>query len=213
MVKTIERAKVSFPIIFAIIFFPFIAKASDCDQYKVSPTISLEIPKSNVKVTQPEKHMDLLHGDVVSTLSEEYEIGYEIHKTDDGECVIIKSVKTIIGYTDFIVQIDKRNKPNSCEFNAVKEHEYEHINAHLSVIDDEKDEIRESVFGAANSVMPVFIENQNDVDGAMNDLEKSLQGQPQMGLMRKKLYAEQEIRNKKVDLNDKGERIQRCLNK
>jgi carboxypeptidase C (cathepsin A) len=206
-----QRTKVYFPIFFIVTFFPLIINASDCLQYKVSPTIDIEIPKSSVSVTQPEKKMDLLHGDVVSTLSEEYEIGYEIHHINDGLCLCVKSVKAIVGYTNFVVQIDKSHEPNSCQFNAVKEHEYEHINAHLSVIDDEKEEIRQTVSDAANSVMPIFIEDKKDLDTAMNDLEKSLQGQPQIGLMRKKIYAEQEIRNKKVDINDRGERIQKCF--
>ena len=152
----------------------------------------------------------MLHGNVVSKLAEEFEIGYKAEEQDGGWCIFINSIIAIIGYTDFDIQIDKSYSPESCEFSMVKDHEYEHIRAHLSVIDDEQDDIKDFIRGAANNIFPIFVSKESEIDGAMDKIQDDLQSQPQLVLMRKKLNAEQEIRNKKIDLNDKGERLKMC---
>jgi hypothetical protein len=174
------------------------------------PSLEIKVPSFSMSVVQPDRKMDLLHGNVVSTLAEEYEISYGAQRAADGYCVFIEHIAATIGYTDFVVQIDKRHPLNSCEWRAIKEHEDEHIRAHLSVIEDGEDDIRRSIAGAANSLMPVFAESEDEIDGAMDRLESELESQPQIRLMRQKLNAEQEIRNKKIDLDDKGWRIRAC---
>ncbi|MDR3208492.1 MAG: hypothetical protein LBT45_01435 [Rickettsiales bacterium] len=193
---------------------PFIVfsqlQASECLQYKMLPSLEIKVPEFSVSIVQPEKKMDLLHGNVISTLSEEYEMSYGAQRVDGGFCVFIEHISAAIGYTDFVVQIDKRHPFDSCEWHAIKEHEDEHIRAHLSVIDDGIEDMRRAIAGAANNMLPVFVENEDDIHNVMDDIEAELESQPQIKLMRQKLNAEQEIRNKKIDLNDKGWRIRAC---
>ena len=156
--------------------------------------------------------MDLLHGNVVATLTEEYEIEYGAALSPKGEgwCVFIENIAVDFGFTDFIVQVDKRHHPESCEFNSILEHEDEHIAAHLSVIKDGQRNIKNAIAAAANNVLPMFVQSDDEIDNAMNELETELQNRPEIRLLRQKLTAEQEIRNKRIDMNDKGERFRAC---
>ena len=184
--------------------------AADCLRYKTLPSLKIKVPRFSVSIVQPDVPMNLLHGNVVATFAEEYEIEYGAEKTDGGFCVFLERISASIGYTDFVVQIDRRHAFDSCEWHAIKEHEDEHIRAHLDVIDDEEAEIKSAVQSAADNIFPVFVASESGMDGAMDDMESELQAQPQLKLMRQKLNAEQEIRNKKIDLADKGTRIRQC---
>jgi hypothetical protein len=191
-------------------FISHVSFAGDCLQYKTLPSLKIKVPGFSVSIIQPDRPLNLLHGNVVATFAEEYEIEYGAQRSNGGWCVFIENITAFVGYTDFVVQIDKRHPFDGCEFNAIKEHEDEHIRAHLSVIDDEKEEIEMSIMAAADNILPVFIENESDIERAMGDIESQLQEQPQIKLLRQKLNAEQEIRNKKIDLKDRGWRIRAC---
>ena len=198
-------------ILFLVFNFQFsvlLAKNNSCLEYKIVPSLEIKVPNYEISLSQPDKKMDLLHGDVVSTLIEEYEITFGAKIVKDGYCVYIKNVTLNIGYTNFSIQIDKRHDPDSCAFEAIKDHENDHIKAHLSVIDDSMTDIKQAIKDASNNILPIFITDSSKIDSAMNELEYNFQNQPQIILMRKKLNAEQEIRNKKVDLN--ANYLERC---
>lgn len=187
------------------------ALASDCLKYKTSPSLEIKEPGFSISVVRPNRPMNLLHGNVVATFSEEYEIEYGAQKHDGGWCVFIERIAVEMGYADFVVQVDWRHHPESCEFKNILEHEDEHIAAHLAVMRDERANIRNAIASAANNVLPVFANGADGIDHAMNELESELQNRPEINLLRQKLSAEREIRNKKIDLNDKGGRIKKCL--
>lgn len=112
--------------------------ANDCLPYKITPRVDLQTPTWTKQVVQPLQEMDFLHGNVIATMVDNYDIVADITNIEDGYCVALKSVSALIGYSDFLVQIDIRHKPNSCSYNAILSHEDEHIRAYLSVIDDNK---------------------------------------------------------------------------
>jgi hypothetical protein len=193
---------------------PLACKAdNNCFRYKAVPPVKINEPRFSVSVIQPDKKLDLLHGNVVSTFVEEYEITYGARRTEGGWCVFIENISAEIGYNDFVVQIDRRHAFDSCEWWAIKEHEEEHIHAHLSVVSDNLDEIKRSVSAAAAAILPVFAENELNIERATKNLELGLQNSPQIILLRQKLAAEQETRNKKVDLRDRGGRIGKCADR
>jgi hypothetical protein len=196
--------------IFYFLFFILPASADDCLKYKTLPSLEIKVPRFSVSVSQPPRPLNLLHGNVVATFAEEYEVEYGVQKSGGGFCVFVQKIVASVGYTDFDIQIDVRHRPGSCEFNATKDHENEHIRAHLSVVDEGMDGIRKSVAAAANDILPVFLETEDMVAAAMDEIEKELQDTPQIKLMRQTLQAEQEMRNKKIDLDDRGWRISKC---
>ena len=197
---------------FFVLFIPIgVFADDDCLPYKLTPKITLDTPQWSKEVVQPLRHMDLLHGNVVATMVDNYDIVADITNIEDGYCVALKNVFATVGYTDFLVQIDIRHKPNTCTYNAILGHEDEHIRAYLSVIDDFKKELKDSIYSAADSITPIFVRNQSDIDAAIDELNAELQAHPDLILVKQKIKAAEEIRNKRVDQHDTGETLRKCF--
>lgn len=192
--------------------FVFSAFASDdCLNYKLNPNITVSAPVWTKSVVQPLQKMDVLHGNVVATLIDEFEITADITSIEDGFCVALKNVDANIGYSDFLVQIDLSHKPNSCSYNAILQHEDEHIRAYLSVIEDNQELFKKSIKNAVKSIVPVFVKNEQDIEIAIDKLNNELQNHPDIVLLKQQIHAYEEIRNKRVDINDTGETLKKCL--
>lgn len=199
-----------FYLFLLFLFLPTISFADDCLGYKITPQITIKTPAWNKQVVQPLQHIDVLHGDVIATLVDNYEITSDITSIEDGFCVGLKSIEATIGYTDFLIQIDISHKPESCSYNAVLSHEDEHIRAYLSVIDDNQDLLKQSIMSAANSVIPIFVKEQKDIEPAIDKLNEQIQKHPDIILLKQRIKAEEEIRNKHIDQNETGETLKKC---
>ena len=184
--------------------------AADCVAYKKLPAIYINTPDWNKTVVQPRREMDLLHGNVVATMVDNYQINADVVPVDGGFCVGLKSVNAIVGYNDFVVNIDIRNVPETCEYNAVLAHEDKHIKTYLSVIDDFKGELQKSVYSAAQSVMPQFVKSRDMVDSVVDDMNMQLQSHPDVVLVKQKIFADVEIRNKQIDRAESGDELKKC---
>ena len=193
-------------VFFATLFATTLAFGADrCIVYKTRPNITINKPDWVKKVGQPLKMMDLYHGNVIATLVDEYDIVVNVDELPekDGFCVSIKNINATIGYSDFLVKVDMRHKLNSCSYKKVLEHEGEHIKAYLSVIDDFQNDLKNSVYSAANSISPVFIGSEKDIGFAIDKLNYKLQTHPDLILIKQKISVAEEIRNKKVDEDNK----------
>ena len=197
--------------LFSICFFGPAFAYDDCLPYKFTPKVVLDTPIWTKEVVQPLRFMDLLHGNVSATMVDNYDIVADITNIEDGYCVSLKSVYATVGYSNFLVQIDIRNKPDTCSYNAVLAHEDEHIRTYLSVIDDYKKELQDSIYSAADSITPIFVNNREDIDSAITELNAELQAHPDLILIKQKIKAAEEIRNKRIDQNNTGESLQKCF--
>lgn len=186
-------------------------RADDCLDYKLRPRITIAVPDWRKEVVQPLQHMDLLHGDVIATLVDNYDIVGDVTSIEDGFCVALKGVDATVGYSDFLVQIDIRHTPESCSYNAILSHEDEHIRAYLSIMEDYKAEFQSAIYSAADSIMPIFVRDQADIDSALDKLNSQLQSHPDLVLIKQKLKADEEIKNKRVDMRDDGAALRHCL--
>lgn len=194
------------------LLIPQIARGDDdCLAYKISPRITVSAPEWTKQVVQPMRDMDFLHGDVIATLVDNYDITGDVTGIEDGFCVTLKSVAATVGYNDFLVQIDMRHAPETCTYNAVLSHEDEHIRAYLSIIDDFQAELHNAIYTAADSVMPVFVRSEDEIDTALDTLNQRLQAHPDVMLVKQKIRAAEEIRNKRIDKNDDGTRLKKCM--
>ncbi len=187
------------------------ARGDDCLGYKMNPRVTIDVPTWRKEVVQPLQNMDLLHGDVIATLVDNYDITGDVTSIEDGFCVALKAVDATIGYSDFLVQIDMRHVPETCSYNAILSHEDEHIRAYLAIIEDYKADFQAAVYSAADSITPIFVQNEGDIDGALDELNKQLQSHPDLILIKQKIRADEEIRNKRVDLHDDGASLRRCF--
>lgn len=197
--------------LFSILFFSPAFAYDDCLAYKFTPKVVVDVPVWTKEVVQPLRYMDLLHGNVSATMVDNYDIVADITNIEDGYCVALKAVYATIGYSNFLVQIDIRNKPNTCSYNAVLAHEDEHIRAYLSVIDDFKKELQDSIYSAADSITPIFVRSRDDIDAAITELNAELQAHPDLILAKQKIKAAEEIRNKRIDQQDTGETLRKCF--
>ena len=195
---------------FIFLFIPTFSNADDCLDYKLSPNVNIITPVWEKTVVQPLQDMDVLHGNVIATLIDNYEITADITSIEDGFCVSLKDVKTTLGYSDFLIQIDKSYKKDTCSYDAVLSHEDEHIRAYLSIIEDNKDLIKTSIKTAADSIIPIFVQNDKEIESAIDKLNEKLQNHPEIILLKQHIKADEEIRNKHVDEKDTGETLKKC---
>lgn len=193
-----------------LLIFPVSVYANDCLKYKQIPEIEILKPNFDKTVIQSREPMDKLHGNVIATLVEDYDIIVDIISESAGYCVVLKAVDGTIGYSNFSVKIDNSNTYGSCEYNAILNHEDKHINAYLSVIDDMLSDVKNSVFNAANSVMPVFINSRDDIDSVIENMNFKMRLHPELVLMKQKIKAAEEIRNKRIDQNEDNSELKMC---
>lgn len=198
------------PVFFGVFLCANGAYAKDCLSYKITPKVVINTPEYTKQVVQPAEHMNLMHGNVVATLVNNYDIVADFKQTDGGYCVWLKSVNATIGYSDFLVQIDVRHDKNSCSYNAILAHENRHIDAYLSVIDDNKKLLHESLYSGAAAIMPIFVASRYDVDNAVEKLNHELQTHPDIILAIQKIHADEEIKNKYIDANEDNRELEKC---
>jgi len=185
--------------------------SDDCLSYKLNPNVNMTITRWSKSVVQPLEPMDLLHGNVIATMVDNYDITADITSIEDGFCVGLKSVDALVGYADFLVQIDIRHPVDSCAYNAILAHEDEHIRAYLSVIDDNLELLQQSVYSAADSIIPIFVRTSDEIDSAVDKLNEQLQSHPDLILAKQKIHADEEIRNKRIDQNENNFRLKQCM--
>ena len=191
--------------------FVISANANECLSYKIKPKITINIPEYTKDVIQPRQPMNLLHGNVVATLVNNYDIIADITSVEDGYCVGLKAIEATIGYSDFLVKIDNRHKPKTCSYKAILNHENKHIDAYLSVIDEYIPELYNSLYSAANTVMPIFVKKQQDINNAVEILNNELQSHPDIILVIQKIHADEEIKNKYIDRQENYSELKKCL--
>lgn len=196
----------------SFIFICGISHASDdCVSFKITPKITVSTPPWTKHVVQPLQPMDLWHGNVIATLVDNYDIVADITSIEDGFCVGLKQVNAEIGYSEFQVNIDIRHIPNTCSYDAVLAHEDQHIREYLSVIEDFNSDLHKSIYVSADSVMPIFVSEKSDIENAITQLNEKLQSHPDLILIKQKIQSAQEIRNKRIDLNNTGEQLRKCF--
>ena len=186
--------------------------ADDCLVYKKIPQIYIDEPDYITQIVQPAKHMDLWHGNVVATMIDNYDIVTDIKPVNDGFCVVLKTVNSVFGYSNFMVNIDIRHTPDTCAYNVILDHEKKHIKQYLSVIKDFKKELQDSIFNASDSIMPIFVKSKDDISLAIDKMNNELQSHPDLIIIKQKIKAAEEIRNKKIDQNNNKNELEKCFN-
>lgn len=186
--------------------------AADCLQFKKNPGVYINTPDWSKAVVQPRAPMNLLHGNVVATFVDNYQINADVNPVNGGFCIGINSVNAVVGYSNFDVQIDIQHVPGTCTYNAILAHEEKHIKAYLSVMDDFRGDLQRALYTAADSVMPIFVETREQADVIIDTIHKKFQSHPELILIKQKINAAQEIRNKQIDKNEDGADLKSCMN-
>jgi len=199
------------PVFLAVFLIATGANGNTCISYKITPKITINIPEYTKTVTLSQIPMDLLHGNVVATFMTNYDITANITNVNGGYCVGLKSIDAQIGYSDFSVQIDGRHDVGSCSYNAILSHENRHIDAYLSVVDDNKKLLHDALYFAADSIMPIFVNSESEINDTVEKINSELQSHPDIVLAIQKIHADEEINNKNIDANEDNGELKKCL--
>ncbi len=186
--------------------------AHNCILYKITPTIELDKPEYKTSVFLSQERLDMLHGHVEANLVNNYDLILETFPIDGGYCVVLKRIDALFGFDKFDIEINKEHELNSCSYKAVLNHEEKHINVYLNIIEEFKSDIFNSLFTAADSVMPIFIENKSDIEQVFEKLNQEFSSHPDLLLISQKVNAAQEIRNKQIDQNENNSELYSCYN-
>lgn len=189
----------------------FSVNADDCISYKITPKIVVNTPNWTKKIVSSTEPMDLLHGNVVATLINDYDIISDVISVPGGYCVGLKSVEAMVGYSDFLVKIDNRHTPKSCSYDAIVNHENKHIDAYLLVIKNYKKDIYDSLYSAADTIIPIFVKNPDEINDAISKINNELQSHPNIVLTIQKIHAAEEIENKLIDQQENYYELKKCL--
>ena len=199
-------------MIFLSLIYITPAFRDDCLEYKKNPNVLVDTPNWEKKIVQPPVPMENLHGNVKANLVNNYELIIDVLPVENGYCISLKGIDATIGYDNFIVNIDIEYEQNSCAYNAVLHHEDKHIDAYLGIMTEFKSDIHQSLYTAADSVMPIFIESKTDVDTAVEVLNSEFISHPDLMLLSQKINAAQEIRNQQIDNNENNAELFSCYN-
>lgn len=193
-------------------FFPILSAVADndCLDYKITPRIDIETYQWKKNISQPDDYMTE-HGHVQTSLIQESGVNVKLVSVKGGWCVVLESVDTKIGYKEFNVEVDKKYKPDSCFYDAILAHEDKHINVHLDVLDNHKKALYDTIYGASDSIMPIFIDDIENVSDAIDNIGNQLRTHPDVVLIMQKINSDIDIQNSKVDLDEDGAQIQKCL--
>lgn len=194
-----------------LLFFTFNlpANAGVCDEYKKD--VDLDLSKSTWKTNIKPSDTDLWpKGGFVEIQpfnTVEPKIGYAFN--GKYYCVFLDSVKVVVGFKDFEITIDKKYKKDSCEYNAVLEHENHHIDDSVKALDKVYSELKPVLKDVVNSVEPIYVEDADEVPYVFEKIEDKIMHDKKI----KKLVDEfQEQQSNDADALDEkpDEKLQKC---
>ena len=171
--------------------FAYDAVANPCDEYKNIAKINLKTANPSIIIKSGIPNKDK-YVEGVTNIKEFFEIEPEITYVlfwDNGNaryCVFLKNINATFGFRDFEVIINEKRKKDSCEYNAVLEHENQHIKDANNVLKNSLPEIQNTFIKIAKSVDPIYVENTDDVPYAYEKIKKQTQVQGEL----KKLLTE-----------------------
>lgn len=58
--------------------------------------------------------------------------------------------------------------------------------------------------------MPRFVKSYKDIDAVIVQMNNELQNHPEVVLVKQKIHAAQEIRNKQIDADENNKEIKKC---
>ena len=67
------------------------------------------------------------------------------------------------------------------------------------------------MYSASDSIMPVFVKNESDINNAVEYINNELQSHPNIVLMMQKIHATEEINNKNIDQKEDYSELKKCL--
>jgi len=140
-----------------------VAHAADCPLSQAPLAVSFstidapvaERPASRARIAELDKqptskgYIDL--GLTQANLQSELTAIFKIARTENGVCAVPVRADVRIGYSEMTVFLDKRYAKDSCEFAAIRRHEYRHVDTFHEVLATHLPDIRFALERAGRS--------------------------------------------------------------
>lgn len=150
------------------------ALAHDCDKYKKDIEIKLNKAEWGFDISASDHDLWPVGGYVKIQPFSMFapKIGYVFN--GKYYCVYLDSIETTVGFQDFHIVIDKKYKPESCEYNAVLEHEKHHISDSEAAFDKIYPKLEAALQDAVKDVEPVYVSDADNVPYAIEDMQNKI---------------------------------------
>lgn len=197
---------------FLYYLLPIVAIADDlCSEYySTSIPVDIVIREHKIDISQPDYSFKYSHGNVLTDIATSYNVGLQVYDVSAGYCIAVESVKMDISYQDFLIQIDKKYKPNSCAYDLVLAHEQSHIDAVTHTVEKYKSDLKRTLLGVATDVRPMFVEKRADIGVAEDKMYDKILGSSSVQQIMQHIKDEIIEKNKKIDSVDNSVELRNC---
>lgn len=90
-------------------------------------------------------------------------------------CVELDNVKIQFGYDRIIVLIDRKYRPGSCEYKAIKEHEDQHVFLHRDTLRFYSKYVHDEAYKVSQQILPRLVSSENEAKKALEDMVEEIQ--------------------------------------
>ncbi len=200
-----------FFLICCYVFIPVYAFATDCSKYKYDVDINVNnITKYEPVIQSSKENMIGKMGEILYQLSYSLKIFMIQIPVKDGYCVSLRSVDIDINVPEFLINIDKRLKPDTCAYNIVLKHEQDHMNVNKTVINSNIDRIKQAVINAVDSIKPVFISKIEDSGDIQINIQNEIENYKDVKDIKKKIKSEMNNANEEIDTRGDSFEMWKC---
>ncbi|MBR4507599.1 MAG: hypothetical protein IKP24_03635 [Alphaproteobacteria bacterium] len=181
-----------------------------CNQYKKIPDVNVLRENGGVKIQSSNDDLWPKGGyvNVMPFGSFAPKISYVFN--GKYYCVFLDSVDAKIGFKDFEVVIDKKYKKDSCEYNAILEHENHHIADSRKALDSVFQDVDVALHNISNDIMPIYVENVDNVPIAFETIQNKIVDDVRLKNLVEKFKKQQENDASILD-GTEDEKIKKCI--
>jgi hypothetical protein len=199
-------------LIIFYVFIPVYTFADDvCSKYKFNVDVNVKNKTEyNPIIKSSAENMVGKLGETLYQTAYESKILLINIPVKNGYCVSLRSVDININVPEFVINIDKRLKPNTCAYKIVLAHEKDHVNVNKNVMNKNIDNLKKAVSNAANSIKPVFVSDINNNDSVQQDIQQQIESYTEVKNMKEKIQQEMEKNNEDIDTRGDSFEIWKC---
>ena len=150
------------------------ANENSCAKYKKIPEINVERADWKTTVSQSDDDLWPRAGYVKIEPFSSFLPGVSYAFNGKYYCVILESVSVEIGFNDFNIFVDKKYEKDSCEYNAVLNHENHHINDAVAAFDKIFPEIEIALRDIVNDIEPVYTQDVDEIPVIVENMQNKI---------------------------------------
>ena len=197
---------------FLYVFIPAYVFADDvCSKYKFDVDVNVKnTTEYNPTVKKSVENMVGRLGETIYQTSYESKILLINIPVKNGYCVSLRSVDININVPEFIINIDKRLKPDTCAYKIVLSHEKDHMNVNKNVLNENMENIKKAISKAANSINPIFVSDIKNSNNIQSEIQKNIESFKDVKDIKEKIQSEMDKNNEDIDTRGDSFEIWKC---